>query len=114
MRTGNIGKKLYLCFVVSLVTHTAYAGAGWTDYANVSELNPKDLHYYSVRIDVKENPSRCDASVWFYQDYDRRGADKMFDVLLEALVSGLKVRVYVTGKCNLQDQSEISSVSIAR
>lgn len=93
---------------------SAHAGSGWTDYVNVEELNPTDLHYYVVRLNVKENPSRCDEMVWFYQDYARQGAGKMFSVLLEGVTSGAKVRVYVTGKCNLHGQAEISSVSIMR
>ena len=49
---------------------------------------------------------------WFYQDYDIAGSREMFLTLLEAVSSDLQVRVYVTGRCNIDDYSEISSVGI--
>ena len=36
----------------------------------------------------------------------------MFDVVLRAVTTGKKVRVYVTGKCEINGFAEISSVSI--
>jgi len=93
---------------------TAAADSGWTGYANVSELQPTGLHYYRVRLPVKENPSGCKDKEWFFQDYGGPGAKEMYATLLEALKSGLKVRVFVTGRCNLDGHSEISSLSAIR
>ena len=87
------------------------ADAGWTDYVAVAEMVPTAHHYYEVRLPVRKNPSGCMNKTWFYQDYRSPGADKMFQTLLEGLKSGLRVRVYVTGRCNLNGYSEISSVS---
>ena len=88
------------------------ADSGWTEYANVLELVPTTRHYYEIRLSVSENPSGCKNDQWFYQDYVTRGADEMFETLLEALRSRLNVRVFVTGRCNLNGYSEISAVSI--
>jgi len=88
------------------------AGAGWTDYAPVVELVPTARHYYEIKLSIKENPSGCKNKKWFYQDYGSQGADKMFEVILEGLKLEKWVRVYVTGKCNLDGYSEISAVSI--
>lgn len=90
----------------------AQAGAGWTDYATVAELVPTARHYYAVSLPVKENPSGCRRKIWFYQNYGTYGSETMFKTLLEAVKSGLRVRVYVTGICNLQGYSEISSVGV--
>ena len=90
------------------------AGAGWTDYASVAELNPTGLHYYLVRLEVNQNPSGCHNKSWFFQDYKAPGSQKMFWTLLEALKTGMRVRVYVTGKCHLNGYSEFSSVSVVR
>ena len=90
------------------------AGAGWTEYVNVAELVPTTRHYYEIRLPVPENPSGCKNAQWFYQDYATRGADTMFTTLLEALRSRLNVKVYVTGRCNLNGYSEISAVSVVR
>ena len=88
------------------------AEAGWTDYVTIAELVPTAHHYYKVRLPVKENPSGCKNKTWFYQDYRPNGSDKMFQTILEGLKLKMRVRVYVTGKCNLDGYSEISSVSI--
>ncbi|HHO47926.1 MAG TPA: hypothetical protein ENN06_05670 [Desulfobacteraceae bacterium] len=90
----------------------AAAEAGWTDYAAIAELVPTARPYYEVHLEVKQNPSGCRNSSWFYQDYGLRGSDKMFDTLLEAVQSGKRVRLYVTGKCNLNGYSDFSAVGI--
>jgi hypothetical protein len=97
-----------------LFSHFAQASAGWTDYVNVAELVPTGRHYYEVRLPVRKNPSGCRDETWFYRDYSSSGSDKMFDLLFEGVKSGIKVRVYVTGICNLDGYSEISAVSVIR
>jgi len=92
---------------------SVYAGTGWTDYATVTELVATSQHYYHFTLAVKENPSGCKDKTGFYQDYSAKGSDKMFSTLLEAVKPGLRVRVYVTGSCNLEGFSEISSVSLS-
>ena len=89
-----------------------HASAGWTDYGSVAELVPTSKHYYEFRLSVTKNPSGCESKTDFYQDYTTPASDKMYDTLLEAVKSDLRVRVYVTGKCNLHGASEISSVSV--
>ena len=102
-------------FIAALVLpHTARSGAGWTDYAKLAELIPTARHYYVFRLPVTDNPSGCREDTWFYQDYGSAGSDKMFDSLLEGVNSGLRLRVYVTGICNIDGYAEISSVGIAR
>ena len=92
----------------------AQASAGWTDYVAVAELVPTGQRYYEVRLPVKENPSGCREETWFYRDYSSSGSDKMFEVLFEGIKSGVQIRVYVTGVCNINGYSEISSVSVIR
>lgn len=88
------------------------AEAGWTDYTRVAELVPTSRHYYEVKLPVKKNPSGCSNNIWFYQDYGLKGSDKMFETMLEGLQSGSQVRVYVTGKCDVNGYSEFTSVGI--
>ena len=94
-----------VCFDVS-------ARAGWSDYTRVEELVPTGRHYYEFRLGIERTSSDCREASWFYQNYDAAGAEQMFSLLLESLKSGLPVRVYVTGICNLNGYAEISSVSI--
>lgn len=101
-----------LLVLLSMAAPSVHAGAGWTKIGNVVELVPTSRHYYEFRLSVT-NPSGCDEKDWYYQDYTTRGAEQMFETLLEAVKAGLRVRVYVTGLCNLKGYSEISSVSVS-
>lgn len=103
---------IFLFFYGVLFAPAVQADSGWTDYANVEELIPTNRHYYEFRLPVKDNPSGCRNKSRFYQDYSAFGSDKMFQTLLESVTSGKKIRLYVTGKCNLDGDAEISSVSI--
>ena len=106
--------SLFIASGLILFSHLAYAGAGWTDFVKVAELVPGSRHYYEVRLEVRENPSGCKEKAWFYQNYESRGADKMFSVLLEGIKEEMQLRVYVTGVCNINGYSEISAVSVIR
>jgi hypothetical protein len=90
----------------------AFAVAGWTDYVPVSELTPTIHGRFLVKLKVTENPSGCKNKEVFYRDYDISGAEQMYDALLKAVAEGKNVRVYVTGRCDLNGYSEISSVTI--
>lgn len=96
-----------------LVPTSLMAGSGWTGFAPVAELTPTSQYRYIVRIEVSQNPSGCRNEEYFFQDYSVAGSDLMFRTLLSAVETGTQVRVYVTGKCDLDGYSEISSVSIA-
>ena len=88
------------------------ASSGWTGYGYVIELIPTIHRRFKVNIDVKGNKSACKEEQWFYQDYDVSGAKEMYLTLLEAVSSNKSVRVYVTGRCNLNEYSEISELGI--
>ena len=90
----------------------AHSRAGWTDYATVAELVPTDSHYYKFRLLVKDNPSGCKNEHWFYQDYGSPASDKMFNLLFEGIKTKLRLSVYVTGACNIDGYSKISSISV--
>lgn len=106
------GFSIVLLAVAALFAPVAHSGAGWTDYAKIAELVPTARHYYVFRLPVENNPSGCREDAWFYQNYDALGSERMFDALLEGIKSGLRLRVYVTGVCNLDGYAEISSVGI--
>lgn len=110
-------KQIFLLIIALnsiFFSHFAYAGAGWTDFVKVAELIPTDRHYYEVRLQVRDNPSGCKEKAWFYQNYETRGADKMFSILLEGIKEEIKLRVHVTGVCNINGYAEFSSVSVIR
>lgn len=89
---------------------SASAQAGWTGQARVIELIPTSRHYYEIHLDAARNPSGCRKDDWYYLNYEATGATQMFELFVESLKSGLRLRVYVTGVCNLNGYSEISAV----
>jgi hypothetical protein len=96
-----------------MLSSTAWAEAGWTDEVSVVELIPTGKHYFELRLAGNKNPSGCREKDWFYINYEARGADKMFDLFVDSIKTELRLRVYVTGVCNLSGYSEISSVSVS-
>lgn len=109
---GSVKILLLLCLI--LPSFSARAASGWTDYGYVSELVPTIHHRFKVNIVVNNNKSGCKDKQWFYQDYNAAGAKEMYLALLEAVASNLEVRVYVTGRCNIDSYSEISELGIRR
>ena len=98
--------------ILLLISFSVQASSGWTTYGNVIELVPTIHHRFKVNIDVKGNKSDCKEKQWFYQDYNVSGAREMYLALLEAVSSNKTVRVYVTGRCNINEYSEISEIGI--
>lgn len=105
--------KLISTLLLFSIAGSVHAGAGWTDYATVTEFVATSQQYYYFKLPVKENPSGCKDKTGFYQDYGTKGSDSMFTSMLEGIKPGLRIRVYVTGNCNLDGYSEISSVSLS-
>ena len=107
-------KCIILVVCLGLFTSSQACGeSGWTSYGSVIELNPTIFKRFLVKINVASNPSRCKHTQGFYHYYSGVGSEYMFHALLGAVTSGKKVRVYVTGGCDLDGYNEISSVSIA-
>ena len=106
--------RIFAALALSIVPPVAMAGAGWTDYVKVAELVPTAKHYYEMRLPVRDNPSGCREKNWFYQNYDAPGSTQMFEALLESLSTNIRLRVYVTGVCNLNGYAEFSAVSMVR
>ena len=102
----------YLLILLLLMSFSCLASSGWTTYGKVIELVPTIHHRFKVNIDIKGNKSNCKEEQWFYQDYDISGAREMYLALLEAVSSNKSVRVYVTGRCNINEFSEISELGI--
>ena len=96
-----------------MLSSAARAEAGWTDEVSLVELIPTGRHYYELQLTGKRNPSGCREKNSFYINYDARGADKMFDLLFDSIKTEMRLRVYVTGVCNLKGYAEISSVSVS-
>ena len=88
------------------------ADAGWTDAASVIELTPGSHGRYLVKLDLSNNHSGCKDKQIFYQDYTDSVAPLIYNTLLQAITHNKKVRMYVTGKCELSGYSEINAASI--
>ena len=107
-------RSILTAIVIVLCPLEVRAGAGWTDVVPVAELLPTARHYYEVRLPVTENPSGCREKNWFYQNYQALGSEQMFAILLEGITSDIRLKVYVTGVCNLNGYAEFSAISVSR
>lgn len=111
----SMDRRLIVSLIVVmllLIPAQGHAEAGWTSVAPVAELTSTNQLRYLVTLKVTANPSGCRNRVVFYQDHRSLGSEQMFRLLLEAASTGSMVRVHVTGNCELNGYSEISSVSL--
>jgi hypothetical protein len=108
----TIRQAMLLGSCILAVSLPVWADSGWTEFGNVVELVPTSRHYYQVKLSIDSKLSGCKDRAGFYQDYGTSGSEQMFEALLAAVKSGKRVRVYVTGKCNLDGYSEISAVGV--
>ncbi|MGD2082464.1 MAG: hypothetical protein PVF91_05835 [Chromatiales bacterium] len=107
LRGAGVGLALCLTCVGGV-----QADAGWTGYGYVEELRADQFGRFEVRLDVDDNPTDCRNGRWFYRGAIT-GSELMYRALLEAVSARKRVRVYVTGLCDIKDYSEISSAAIA-
>ncbi|MBE9560085.1 MAG: hypothetical protein IMF15_04810 [Proteobacteria bacterium] len=104
--------RILILMLLTLSSYSVRATSGWTGYGHIIELVPTIHFRFKVNIDVKGNNSACKEKKWFYQDYNASGAREMYLALLEAVSSNKPVRVYVTGRCDVKEYSEISELGI--
>ena len=104
--------RFLILMILALFSYSVQATSGWTGYGHIIELVPTIHFRFKVNIDVKGNSSACKEKQWFYQDYNVSGAREMYLALLEAVSSNKPVRVYVTGRCDVKEYSEISELGI--
>lgn len=107
-------QRVVVLLVAFAAVSVARAAAGWSEYASVAEITPTSQERYQFRLNLAKNTSGCKSPDTFYQDYDSVGSDRMYNLLLQALTDDKKVRVYVTGRCELNGYAEISAVSLIR
>ena len=95
------------------LTTTVWAGeAGWTEPTSITALEANQQARFILRLDFKKSVSGCRNADGFYADYGRSGSELMYQTALEALRYERKVQVYVTGVCDFDGNSAISSVRI--
>jgi hypothetical protein len=101
-------------WLVSVVlTTNVWAGeAGWTEPVAIKSLEASQQGRFVLRLHLSKSISGCRSADSFYADYGRDGSELMYTTALEALRNHLKVQVYVTGGCDLDGYSAISSVRI--
>lgn len=95
-----------------LLSNPVHAAAGWTSATQVLEITATTAGKFIIHAAPKRNPTDCKDREKFFLDYGLPGADKIYKLLLDATVAGLPVKLYITGRCELFDMSELSKASI--
>ncbi len=90
----------------------AQSNSGWTDSNVINLIRATTSGKFVVKVSLSKNPSRCKDDESFYMDYSTEGADSVYLLLLQAVSTQNEVKFYVTGRCELNGMSEISSAVI--
>ena len=98
--------------IMGLATNVWAGVAGWTAPTSVVAVEANQQGRFTLRLNLEKSASGCRNADGFYVDYGRDGSELMYHTALDALVHERRVQVYVTGVCDLDGNSEISSVRI--
>jgi hypothetical protein len=96
----------------------AFAGSGWTNFGPITELNQQPAFgtpgagLVFVEVGVTNNPSGCRSQNQFFFSVidDRR--KRLFDMLLAAKMFARNVRIYTTGNCYVEGETEMDGVIV--
>lgn len=97
---------------VVLATQVWAGEAGWSQPATIKSLEASQQGRFILRLHLGKSVSGCRSADGFYADYGRDGSELMYETALEAMRNQFKIQVYVTGGCDLDGYSAISSVRI--
>lgn len=105
-------KFCYVPLLFLLLSGPLQAESGWTSSTLILEITATTAGKFIIHATPKKNPTDCKDRERFYLDYGLSGANKVYDLLLDATVSQLPVKLYITGRCELFGMSELSKASI--
>jgi hypothetical protein len=105
-------RTVALFSLLALIATTAAAKSGWTESGYLDEIEATGLGKFIVRGTLADNPSGCRNETGYYLDYSTNGAEQIYSLLLQSIATGNRVKLHVTGSCELNGLSEINSASI--
>lgn len=88
------------------------ADAGWTGYGNIIDLTVNGKGRITLELSVSENDTNCRNKQKFYHIINDRGSNYIFELLAKAAVNNIKIRVYQTSVCDLNNYSNIYAVGL--
>lgn len=91
---------------------SAYSEAEWTNSGYIQEVQATTSGVLVVRGKMGGNPSGCKDGDSYYADYSTKGTEKIFSLLLQSIAARNRVKLFVTGRCDLNGMSEISAAAI--
>ena len=104
--------KWAMAVSIFLAANVPAGEAGWTQPASIMGLEANQQGRFTLRLNLNKSASGCRSVDGFYADYGRDGSELMYQTGREALSNQRRVQVYVTGGCDLDGYSAISSVRI--
>lgn len=91
---------------------SAYSEAEWTNSGYIQEVQATTSGVLVVRGKLGGNPSGCKDGDSYYADFSMKGTEKIFFLLLQSIATRNRVKLFVTGRCDLNGMSEISAALI--
>jgi hypothetical protein len=107
------GRVSWLAVLIVGLSPNVWAGvSGWTVPVAIVALEANQQGRFTLRLNLEKSASGCRSPDGFYADYGRAGSELMYRTTLDALLHARRVQLFVTGACDLDGYSEISSVRI--
>lgn len=112
--------KKYFLILVCALSGQAYAGSGWTNFGKVDEINHQqlggagsDLIFITAELGNNQtDPLECTVRNGFYFQVTDDRTERIFTILLSALISGREVRLFLSGECHTWGRAKLDGVII--
>ena len=107
-------KKIIIMLTV-LFSNAVMAGAGWTGYGKITELNQQpgtqtaDVY---IKATLPSNLSGCSDTTGYILSVQNARDERTFTMLLSAFMAGKEVRLYFTGECHKWNVAMVAGVYI--
>ncbi len=103
---------LLMAFFFLLGSQSVLAQAGWTSETKILEITATTAGKFIIHAKPKKNPTNCRDKEHFFLDYGLLGSNQVYRLLLDTALSKATVKLYITGRCELFDMSELSKASL--
>jgi len=104
--------KFIASTILLIMSSLAHSEAGWTGQGYLQEIQATTAGKLIIKGKLKGNPSKCKDINSYYIDYSIEGAENIYQLLLQSIASNNQVKLLVTGRCEINGMSEISSATI--
>lgn len=105
----------YILAVLLFISSLSAFASGWTGYGTITELNQQpgttSTDFY-IKATLPNNSSGCTDTSAYMLHVETERDERVFSMLLTALMAGRQIKLYYTGECHAWNIAMVKGVYI--